>query len=167
MNRKNIMMTLAFAVAIGMKAQTEVAAPQNVYARQTMSLNGEWNYFVDTQEQGYYDYRMNPTQWGYFINAKPKSPSDLVEYDFDACPTLHVPGDWNILLMLRLKFPLQMLTCTVTVLKPCIMVKISCLTMQSHWIARKTLILVQVLCLVLRVLVSLSPLRQVRLFQHS
>lgn len=95
MNRKNIMMTLAFAVAIGMKAQTEVAALQNVYARQTMSLNGEWNYFVDLQEQGYYDYRMNPTQWGYFINAKPKSPSDLVEYDFDACPTLHVPGDWN------------------------------------------------------------------------
>ena len=89
------MMTLALVAAIGTKAQTEVAAPQNVYARQTMSLNGEWNYFVDTQEQGYYDYRMNPTQWGYFINAKPKNPSDLVEYDFDACPTMHVPGDWN------------------------------------------------------------------------
>ena len=95
MKRKHIMMTLAFVAAIGTKAQTEVATPQNVYARQAVSLNGEWNYFVDTQEQGYYDYRMNPTNWGYFINAKPQKPSDLVEYDFDACPTLRVPGDWN------------------------------------------------------------------------
>ena len=95
MNRKNIMMTLALIAAIGVKAQTEVPAPQNVYARQGMSLNGDWNYFVDQQEQGYYDYRMNPTRWGYFVNAKPQRPSDLVEYDFDACPTMRVPGDWN------------------------------------------------------------------------
>ena len=95
MNVKNIMMTLALVAAIGVKAQKEVVAPQNVYARQTMSLNGDWHYFVDQQEQGYYDYRMNPTNWGYFVNAKPKKPSDLVEYDFDACPTMQVPGDWN------------------------------------------------------------------------
>lgn len=95
MNVKNLMMTLAIVTAIGTKAQTEVPAPQSVYARQFISLNGEWNYFVDQQEQGYYDYRMNPTNWGYFINAKPQRPSDLVEYDFDACPTMHVPGDWN------------------------------------------------------------------------
>ena len=95
MNSKIIMTALAFVAAIGMKAQKEVVAPQNVYARQVTSLNGEWNYFVDQQEQGYYDYRMNPTNWGYFINAKPQKPSDLVEYDFDACPTMHVPGDWN------------------------------------------------------------------------
>ena len=89
------MMTLALIAAIGVKAQTEVPAPQNVYARQSVSLNGDWNYFVDQQEQGYYDYRMNPTRWGYFVNAKPQRPSDLVEYDFDACPTMRVPGDWN------------------------------------------------------------------------
>lgn len=76
-------------------AQTEVPAPQNVYARPGVSLNGDWNYFVDVQEQGYYDYRMQPTRWGYFQNAKPKHPSDLIEYDFDASPTMHVPGDWN------------------------------------------------------------------------
>ena len=76
-------------------AQTEVPAPQNVYARQSISLNGDWNYFADVQEQGYYDYRMKPTQWGYFQNAKPQKPSDLIEYDFDACPTMHIPGDWN------------------------------------------------------------------------
>ena len=76
-------------------AQTEVPAPQNVYARTSMSLNGDWNYFADIQEQGYYDYRMNPTPWGYFLNAKQQRPSDLIEYDFDASPTMHVPGDWN------------------------------------------------------------------------
>ena len=76
-------------------AQQEIPAPQNVYARQHRSLNGDWNYFVDVQEQGYYDYRMKPTPWGYFLNAKPQQPSDLVEYDFDASPTMHVPGDWN------------------------------------------------------------------------
>ncbi|MCR5849686.1 MAG: beta-glucuronidase [Bacteroidaceae bacterium] len=90
---------LAFVLLVSMSggtfAQKEVPAPQNVYARQSVSLNGDWNYFADPQEQGYYDYRMNPTRWGYFINAKPKSPSDLVEYDFDACPTMRVPGDWN------------------------------------------------------------------------
>jgi len=76
-------------------AQTEVPAPQNVYARTSMSLNGDWNYFADIQEQGYYDYRMNPTPWGYFLNAKQQRPSDLIEYDFDASPTMRVPGDWN------------------------------------------------------------------------
>ena len=76
-------------------AQKEVPAPQNVYARQSISLNGDWNYFADQQEQGYYDYRMNPTRWGYFLNAKPQKPSELIEYDFDASPTMRVPGDWN------------------------------------------------------------------------
>jgi beta-glucuronidase len=87
---------VVLAMLTGMaSAQKEVAAPQNVYARQSMSLNGEWNYLIDPQEQGYYDYRMNPTRWGYFQNAKQQRPSDLVEYNFDACPTMHVPGDWN------------------------------------------------------------------------
>ena len=36
----------------GVNAQKEVPAPQNVYARQSLSLNGDWNYFVDQQEQG-------------------------------------------------------------------------------------------------------------------
>jgi len=90
-----MLVAVLLTVSTGAKAQTEVTAPQNVYARQTTSLNGEWNYFADVQEQGYYDYRMNPTRWGYFVNAKMQKPSDLVEYDFDASPTMHVPGDWN------------------------------------------------------------------------
>ena len=68
---------------------------QNVNAYETMSLNGEWNYIVDVQEEGYYDYRMKPMQWGFFQNAKPQKPEDLIEYDFDKSPKMRIPGDWN------------------------------------------------------------------------
>ena len=67
----------------------------NVLNRKITSLNGEWNYIVDVQEEGYYDYRMNPTSWGFFRNAKPQRPEDLIEYDFDTSPTMSIPSDWN------------------------------------------------------------------------
>ena len=100
-NKNDIMRIRILCVAVAMlatligQAATEVMAPQNVSARKAVSLNGLWHYFVDVQEQGYYDYRMNPTPWGYFLNAKPQHPSDLIEYDFDASPTMHIPCDWN------------------------------------------------------------------------
>jgi len=68
---------------------------QNVQAYESCSLNGDWNYIVDVQEEGYYDYRMNPMRNGFFINAKPKKPEDLIEYDFDKSPTMKIPSDWN------------------------------------------------------------------------
>ena len=67
----------------------------NVLARNPISLNGSWHYIVDVQEEGYYDYRMNPTRSGFFRNTKPRRPEDLIEYDFDKAPTMQVPGDWN------------------------------------------------------------------------
>lgn len=73
----------------------EVPQIGNVMARQTTSLNGAWNYIVDVQEEGYYDYRMKPTPWGFFRNQKPQQPEDLIEYDFDKAPAMQVPGDWN------------------------------------------------------------------------
>ena len=60
-----------------------------------MSLNGDWHYIIDVQEEGYYDYRMNPIRWGFFRNAKPQRPEDLIEYDFDKAAVMHIPGDWN------------------------------------------------------------------------
>lgn len=68
---------------------------QNAPAYESLSLNGTWNYIVDVQEEGYYDYRMNPTRWGFFQNAKPQKPEDLIEYDFDKSPTMQIPSDWN------------------------------------------------------------------------
>jgi beta-glucuronidase len=77
------------------------AGLQNVHARKTTSLDGEWRVIVDPYENGYYNYRREPFDaaahptGGYFLDRKPANPSELIEYDFDASPGLNVPGDWN------------------------------------------------------------------------
>ena len=55
--------------------------------RNTVSLDGTWNTIIDPYESGIGS--------RYYLNWKPKSKSDLLEYDFDRSPKLHVPGDWN------------------------------------------------------------------------
>lgn len=74
----------------------------NTANRAVISLNGDWHYIVDPYENGFYNYRYqafenfeNPGNGAYFTNAKPKSKSDLVEYDFDQSDVIRVPGDWN------------------------------------------------------------------------
>ena len=67
----------------------------NIDGRQTINLGGRWQMIIDPYENGYYDYRYQPSPNGYFKNAKPKSPSDLIEYNFDTSQQLNVPGDWN------------------------------------------------------------------------
>ena len=73
----------------------EVPLLGNVQHRESISLNGEWNYIVDVQEEGYYDYRMKPMNNGFFINQKPSRPEDLIEYDFDKSKSMKIPSDWN------------------------------------------------------------------------
>ena len=85
---------LSLTVIAAADAQ-EINQIGNVLNRDRISLNGDWNYIVDVQEEGYYDYRMNPTPWGFFRNAKPQRPEDLVEYDFDKAATMQIPSDWN------------------------------------------------------------------------
>ena len=95
---KKLLTTMMLAVGSVLTASADdLALPliQNVNAYESCSLNGEWNYIVDVQEEGYYDYRMNPTPWGFFQNAKPQKPEDLIEYDFDKSPTMKIPSDWN------------------------------------------------------------------------
>jgi beta-glucuronidase len=75
-----------------------LAAPtvlQNVYARQSLTLNGSWNYIVDPLDNGYYNYRMQVNHGGFGRNQQPRNPSELVEYSFETAPVLRVPGDWN------------------------------------------------------------------------
>jgi beta-glucuronidase len=67
----------------------------NVPGRKITSLNGEWHVIVDPYENGYYDYRHEPIDNGYFMNRKPRDKYELIEYDFDKSETLNVPGDWN------------------------------------------------------------------------
>lgn len=74
----------------------------HTYHRNGISLNGNWNIIVDPYENGYYNYRYEPFDqsndpWsvGYYGDKKSEGPGDLIEYNFDASTTLHVPGDWN------------------------------------------------------------------------
>src|SRR6266576_604040 len=77
------------------QAQQTTLLITNIEGRHTIDRNGQWQTIIDPYETGYYDYRYQPSTDGYFKNAKPKSPSDLIEYDFDNSPQLNVPGDWN------------------------------------------------------------------------
>ena len=92
---KKVLFAFVGVLLPAMAAADTLPVIQNVNAYESLSLNGEWNYIVDVQEEGYYDYRMNPTPWGFFRNAKPQKPEDLIEYDFDKSTTMQIPGDWN------------------------------------------------------------------------
>jgi beta-glucuronidase len=82
--------TLLLLLMISLRA---AADPQpailiaNVPGRATQSLNGVWRIIVDPYETG--------LSARFYEDRKPKDKRDLVEYDFDASPTLNVPGDWN------------------------------------------------------------------------
>ena len=74
----------------------------NAYNRPSTTLNGYWKYIIDPYENGYYNYRYEPFDqqefpWAsaFFLDSKPKSPSDLLEYDFALSDSMLVPGDWN------------------------------------------------------------------------
>ena len=93
--RRRFFLCFLWLLACGTVVAEEVPQVANILSRQVTSLNGAWHYIVDVQEEGYYDYRMNPTPWGFFRNAKPQRPEDLIEYDFDKASVMQVPGDWN------------------------------------------------------------------------
>ena len=95
MTKRIVAVLLCILSAGSLYAQSALPLIHNVMAYESSSLAGDWNYIVDVQEEGYYDYRMNPTRWGFFNNAKPQRPEDLIEYDFDKSPTMRIPSDWN------------------------------------------------------------------------
>lgn len=68
----------------------------NIDGRNTISLNGHWEYIVDPYETGYYDYRYQPNlKEGYFNIRVPENKSDRIEYAYSDHHQLQVPGDWN------------------------------------------------------------------------
>ena len=91
------LLTIIVLIAAPLLTTLAQQVPQvgNILGRKTTSLNGPWHYIVDVQEEGYYDYRMNPTRWGFFRNQKPQKPEDLIEYDFDKAEEMTIPSDWN------------------------------------------------------------------------
>jgi beta-glucuronidase len=81
--------------ALAASADQPLEMIQNASARPGMSLAGAWHTIVDPYESGYYDYRYKVRKDGFGTNEQPKTPGDLIEYNFDASPLLQVPGDWN------------------------------------------------------------------------
>ena len=83
-------------LALVSSARAQQVGPiANPDGRKTVSLDGQWQTIVDPYESGFYNYRYQPSDNGYFKNAKPKTKSELIEYDFDSSALLQVPGDWN------------------------------------------------------------------------
>lgn len=92
-------LTFAFCVVFFSDRGAAQIAPliANINARQTTSLDGQWQAIVDPFDVGAFDYRAQPLKnnHAFYKNYKPQSASELVEYDFDTSGQLHVPGDWN------------------------------------------------------------------------
>jgi beta-glucuronidase len=89
-----LLISLLLVLVPSARAQ-QVGLIANTDGRKTVSLDGQWQAIVDPYESGFYNYRYQSSDNGYFKNAKPKSKSDLIEYDFDNSDSLKVPGDWN------------------------------------------------------------------------
>jgi len=67
-----------------LQAQTAMV---NVESRHLSSLNGQWQVILDPTRIG---------EWKQvWLEKKPKSKTDFVEYSFDGGPILKVPGDFN------------------------------------------------------------------------
>jgi beta-glucuronidase len=83
--RRCLLVLLLSAFACAAPAPSTLIA--NLPNRTTVSLNGAWRAIVDPFDNG--------KSAKFFLNQKPQSKSDRVEYSFDASPVLNVPGDWN------------------------------------------------------------------------
>lgn len=89
----SLVVALLVAPASGQSNPSTASSPStspliaNVGGRTAISLDGTWNSIIDPYESGLGS--------RFYENAKPKSKSDLIEYDFDRSPKLRVPGDWN------------------------------------------------------------------------
>ena len=57
---KELLILFVQITVISQSISQEIPQIGNILSREKISLNGKWNYIVDVQEEGYYDYRMNP-----------------------------------------------------------------------------------------------------------
>ena len=88
-------MVLATPVLSAQDQGQQTYTLQNIQGRHTQTLDGLWSIIVDPLENGYYNYRWQPREDGYFMDRQMQDPSELIEYNFDTDELLMVPGDWN------------------------------------------------------------------------
>ncbi|AOS43080.1 Beta-glucuronidase [Lacunisphaera limnophila] len=99
------MQSLLRPLVLALAALTGLVAPAtpliNAADREVLALNGRWHVIVDPYDNGYVNYRLQrfdeatKPSGGYFLDRKPATPAELIEYDFDTSASLNVPGDWN------------------------------------------------------------------------
>lgn len=92
---KTLFTIILFVISSHFLMAQEVPLVANIAAHQQISLNGKWNYIIDPLENGFYNYRMEESNRGFFENKKAKTLSSLIEYDFDTSPQMNIPSDWN------------------------------------------------------------------------
>ena len=85
--KRAVLPTLLLAAICSYAQSRPQTAIGNVDSRATISLDGTWNTIIDPYETG--------VGGRYYEAAKPKTKNDLVEFDFEHSPKMHVPGDWN------------------------------------------------------------------------
>ncbi|WP_204902991.1 glycoside hydrolase family 2 protein [Microbulbifer mangrovi] len=71
----------------------------NTDSRESISLNGTWQYIVDPYDTGFYTYRFTERSEGdpeaYWNNPVTKHRSERREHGYHPSNSLQVPGDWN------------------------------------------------------------------------
>src|ERR1700712_5309013 len=71
----------------------------NIPSRNTLSLNGKWQYIVDPYETGFYDYRYKERKEtcaeAYWSSDVQANKMDRKEHGYIDKYTLNVPSDWN------------------------------------------------------------------------
>jgi len=83
---KNTRLLVLIMLFLGNYLQAQTAMV-NVESRHLSSLNGQWQVILDPTRIG---------EWKQvWLEKKPKSKTDFVEYSFDGGPMLKVPGDFN------------------------------------------------------------------------
>lgn len=81
------------------KVQAQNDLITNTAARQSLSLNGKWEYIIDPYETGFYDYRFKERAAGdreaYWNSDVPDNKLDRKEHGYISKYSINVPGDWN------------------------------------------------------------------------
>jgi len=68
----------------------------NAWQREILDLDGDWNVQIDPFDSGSLNYLSENRRDGWWQDRERTRPEQLIEYNFDATPTLRVPGDWNM-----------------------------------------------------------------------
>ena len=94
---KKVLLFISLISPSFLTAQTPLIT--NVSNRNTISLNGNWQYIIDPYETGFLDYRYkekNSTDPGAYWNTDiPSDKTTMIEHGFTDSNALRVPGDWN------------------------------------------------------------------------